>query len=379
MGTTEPDINTFEAMAHPGSTESKSTDATVVTIASDTVSDTSKCTTANSSDTKAHEKKLLEIQKEFFLPESPDFIPLQPGQRLVVIGDIHGRHDVLLTCLTESGIIMAPNTDNEDESPTDWIAGNTVLVQVGDLLDRGYGEEKCFRLLAKLGRQAQKEGGRVVVLWGNHEVWNAERNFTCTNDESAFETTFGDLLDGLEGGIAWRDNFKQYPVRSRTFCPGGLLAEPFLSKLKMVVKIGNTVLVHGGLTVRHLQSFGGSIEAMNEGIKKWILDVDKVFFVKHPDRSALWMRDFSCSKNLCSKAEGMVDAVLQALDADRIVVGHTIQSNGVNSAHNERVWRVDIGDGYYDYAGVERTKQVAVEVTQDGAEIVYRKGEWRFH
>jgi len=35
--------------------------------------------------------------------------------------------------------------------------------------------------------------------------------------------------------------------------------------------------------------------------------------------------------------------VLQALDVDRMVMGHTIQKRGINAALNGRLWRIDVG------------------------------------
>lgn len=93
------------------------------------------------------------------LPETPDEVELAPGQRVVAVGDLHGRYALLKLCLQAANLIGG----NDDE----WCGGNTILVQVGDLLDRGNDENAVFKMLAKLGREAQKEGGAVIVLWGN--------------------------------------------------------------------------------------------------------------------------------------------------------------------------------------------------------------------
>ena len=49
-------------------------------------------------------------------------------QRLVAIGDVHGDYDSLVSILRKTQLI-----DADDQ----WIGGDTVLVQTGDLLDRG--------------------------------------------------------------------------------------------------------------------------------------------------------------------------------------------------------------------------------------------------
>lgn len=344
-------------------------------------------------DALAYSKEMQCIRKDFYIPPHPDEIPLEPGQRLVVLGDIHGRFDLLLTCLGESGII-----DQEKR----WIAGNTVCVQVGDILDRGYAEEKCIRLLCRLAQESIEQGGALVILWGNHEVCNAEHKFSCTENETEFEETFGSVLD--KNDKTWRDKYgHHYAARSAAMEPGGLLAEPFLSKLKVSVKVGRTVIVHGGLTVDHLERYDGSLAKMNKAATDWILtgkDAPECFMLFN---GPVWIRDYSnvrfsdTSRKVAEMVVAeMADAVLAQLDVDRMVVGHTVQPDGVNSVLDEKVWRVDVGDGYNNRDTTpwkrpsvieddQRVYAVALEVTQgtepaagEQTKIVSRQKYWGY-
>jgi hypothetical protein len=94
----------------------------------------------------------------------PSVLP-QP-ERLIAIGDLHGDLDATRRVLRLAGVLHS----EKDE----WIGGKTVVVQIGDQLDRGDDEIDVLALLYKLRKQAQAAGGGVHVLLGNHETMTAE-------------------------------------------------------------------------------------------------------------------------------------------------------------------------------------------------------------
>lgn len=291
-----------------------------------------------------------QLQNDFFLPWTPDIIPLKEGQRVVALGDIHGHIDHLRRCLRAARVIA--------EDGNDWIGGNAICVQLGDVLDRGYHEIECLLLLTKLARQAAVAGGVLVMLWGNHEVENADGVFTCTarSFTGDFDSQYAEVLDRVLDSD-WRKGYDDSlkPARWAMFEPGGFLAKPFLSKLKVAVKVGRTVFVHGGLDVEHLTTNGG-VAGMNQSASSWISE--KVVLAgksriatldeNRPDwidlsSSPLWMRDYSKGQPKEGVAE-RVTAVLNALQVDRMCVGHTVHDR-INSVLDGKVWRLDIGKG----------------------------------
>ena len=82
-------------------------------------------------------------------------------ERIVAVGDVHADGDQLIACLRAGGVI--------DEQQK-WIGGKTHLVQLGDLVDPGPDLKKVMDLLMALEVQAQKAGGMVHALLGNHEL-----------------------------------------------------------------------------------------------------------------------------------------------------------------------------------------------------------------
>ncbi len=83
-----------------------------------------------------------------------------PVGRLVVVGDIHGRLDLLEQILIATGLASGGR----------WTGGDAVLLQVGDLLDRGPSGLRCLELMARLGAGAERAGGRAISVLGNHEL-----------------------------------------------------------------------------------------------------------------------------------------------------------------------------------------------------------------
>jgi hypothetical protein len=108
------------------------------------------------------------------VPAAPGLAQRTGVQRTVVIGDIHGDFEGLTGILRQAGI-----TDASDR----WVAGNTTVVQTGDMTDRGAGVRAVLELLMGLEQQAKAAGGRLVVLLGNHEVMNLAGNFRDVTPE----------------------------------------------------------------------------------------------------------------------------------------------------------------------------------------------------
>lgn len=87
-----------------------------------------------------------------------------PSQGSVIaVGDVHGDFDHFVAILQHIGLIDKQNH---------WTGGKTTLVQLGDLLDRGPKPRDVMDLLMALEKEASKDGGRVELLLGNHEMMN---------------------------------------------------------------------------------------------------------------------------------------------------------------------------------------------------------------
>lgn len=90
---------------------------------------------------------------------------------MLAVGDIHGDINKAMSCLELASVAEFPNG-----IPV-WTGGDAIVVQLGDILDRGDAEIATLMLLRQLGRQAEAEGGAVHILNGNHESLNVCGDF----------------------------------------------------------------------------------------------------------------------------------------------------------------------------------------------------------
>src|SRR6185437_14508572 len=66
--------------------------------------------------------------------------------------------------LKRAGLVRGTSDDYE------WSGGSAVLVQLGDVIDKGEHALPAIDLLRGLPERARRDGGQVVVVAGNHEM-----------------------------------------------------------------------------------------------------------------------------------------------------------------------------------------------------------------
>ncbi len=103
--------------------------------------------------------------------------------RRIIVGDIHGSPDALTEILLHAGLIDGAHV---------WIAANTVLIQTGDVIDRGPDSLGAVALLRTLQAQAAAHGSRVVRCCGNHELMLLQRDvrYVDVSDPKALADQF---------------------------------------------------------------------------------------------------------------------------------------------------------------------------------------------
>ncbi|AGP34268.1 metallophosphoesterase [Sorangium cellulosum] len=275
------------------------------------------------------------------------------AERVVAIGDVHGD-----LAATRAALRIAGAIDGSDR----WIGGRLVLVQTGDEIDRGDGEQAIVDLFDRLAVEARAAGGAVYALNGNHEVMNVQLDFRYVT-----EGGFKDFED-VPGLDASSPRLAPVPpparARAAAFFPGGVYAKKLAAR-DVIIAVGDTVFAHGGVLPSHTR-YG--IARINREVRAWMEGKSpSAPAVIAAEDSPVWARLYSGdpAPTPGSSPCAALDQTLAAMSAKRMVVGHTVQRNGVTSACGDKVWRIDVGMAAH-YGG----KPAALEIAGDTVRVL---------
>ncbi|KAH8738513.1 hypothetical protein FG386_001895 [Cryptosporidium ryanae] len=234
--------------------------------------------------------------------------------RVVVIGDIHGDLKSLVTCLYLSGI-----TDKN----FNWAANNTMLIQIGDIVDRGPYAFQIYKLFNKLRNQAPLYNSKFIGLIGNHEIMNLCGQLQYVTNEDI--ETYGGSENRM---FEWSDN--------------GFIGK-YVKTLKLVVRVNDSLFVHAGLHPKYAKVGINMLEQNSKyllnDIYKHCDDYNSLFF---SEDGPLWTREISLGSDDISCS--LVKDTLNILNLNRMIIGHTIQlDNRINLKCNNSLYLVDTG------------------------------------
>lgn len=286
---------------------------------------------------------------------------LSTPDRIVAVGDVHGAYDQFVRILQAASLI--------DERQR-WIGGGAILVQTGDVIDRGTDSRRVLDLLRRLESEAPRAGGRVVPLVGNHEVMAmvGDLRYVSAGEYSAFRTPDSDTLreryypiavTRAEGAArasgqpfdadAFRAAFVQaMPLGAielqLAFGPDGDYGR-WLRERHAAVRINGIVFVHGGIS---LATAALGCAGINETVRSELIAIPRVeparlaSFLSTREDGPLWYRGLALENEASFASE--VTRILEALGARAIVVGHTMPPGGrITVRFGGRVVQIDTG------------------------------------
>jgi hypothetical protein len=314
-------------------------------------------------------------------------------KRVVALGDVHGDSYALSTVLFNAGLINREG---------DWVGGEAMLVQVGDVLDRGPDEAFCLSMLLRLQAEARQVGGDVILMLGNHEVMNSDLDYRYVDplgwfgwdDESdqLLSEQMAQNMQGKKKRAAKKDaeatksesDWKKLLDRAAQlaenvgrpavkvlprFMQGRIKAlggrEGALSKMPVVCTVGSTVFCHAGL-MPEVVAYG--LQRLNDETSAYLsgkTTQKPIFLDGMPQVSPIWHREFGKENlDLDMKALRAADGAMRVLGAKRMVIGHTPQQRGINcvrTPEGREIWRVDTGMSQGIAQGPLETLEIASE------------------
>ena len=246
-------------------------------------------------------------------------------EKIMAIGDLHGEFDTFVDFLTKNKII---------DSNYNWTFGKGHLVLAGDIFDRGPKVNECFWLLYKLEIEAKEHGGYVHFVLGNHEIMEISGDKRYLSDK-------------------YRDLFNKLGLNYTYFYGDNTEIGKWLRTKNSVIKINNTIFVHGGLSPE-LVNNKLDLETINNSIRDIINRKNSIAITQTEDfmlsnLGPLWYRgyiklDDNYYKNTGAKYninQNEVDRIIKFYSAEAIVFANT-HVKEIKPFFNFKLFGIDI-------------------------------------
>lgn len=244
-------------------------------------------------------------------------------ERILAVGDVHGRFASFLRVLHSAGVI---------DDAGSWTFGADHLVCCGDLMDRDRDVVGLLWFLRRLEVEAARAGGAVHVILGNHE------QLALQGDERYVHRDL--LAASARLGIPYADLFG-----------AGTVLGDWLRSKHAIVRIGDVAFVHGGISGPLLALAGQQeldVDGINTlvrrhlGVSRAERRADPVLEGLFGSAGPLWHRGyFRAEEQYHPTSSDELDQALAWLGARRIVVGHT-EFDRVGSHMGGRVIACDV-------------------------------------
>ena len=231
--------------------------------------------------------------------------------RTVVIGDLHGDYKGLIEILRFSGAGKAD-----------------LLVSIGDTIGRGEFTREILDYFMKTQN--------TLHLLGNHEHLNMNLQFNYVADEDF------DSFGGVEN-------------RKKAFEQGGAYWD-YLVRRPFIVKLGRVLMVHAGLSLKHLKEVG-----VDEGTNV----LNSRFQDIYNEESPIWYRGYArgyqgYQGRICQE----LNEVLRLMNCDFMVMGHTVFDEITTKCSGKAIF-IDTGISY-----IMSQNPSALEILQSNGETL---------
>jgi hypothetical protein len=290
-----------------------------------------------------------------------DLCDIQTAQRVVAVGDVHGASLAFINILRAAGLV---------DEQTRWSGGDAILVQLGDVLDRGPDSRRVLDLLMRLEREATAAGGRVIALLGNHEVMRmtGDLRYVSAAEYAAFRSTEADQYREMYYQVVLERERGRQKDASQPF-DETMFRQEFLERFALgfvemqiafdptstygrwlrghaaMAKINGVAFVHAGV---HEGLVDLGCAGINARVQAELADPPRVddpagarTLIAGPD-GPLWYGGLVDPAS--PMGDGDVAALLERLAARVLVVGHIATADHrVRTLYGDRIVQIDTG------------------------------------
>jgi hypothetical protein len=252
---------------------------------------------------------------------SPDVLATEPDAPLFVVADTHGEFEILASMLRAHGIV---------DEHLKWRFGRGHLILLGDVFDRGPNHTEILWLVYQLEVEANKAGGGVHLVLGNHEVMVLRGDLRYLN--SKYSQT-AELL----GVRSYADLFSSQSVLGQ-----------WLRTKPAMLKINDLLCLHGGIS-RELMDRKLTLADINTTVRAVLSGTvpemqsaqERADFVMK-NLGPLWYRGyFPEQRDFPAATMEDIDSIREQFSVRTIFVGHTIVPT-VSSLYDGKVIAVQV-------------------------------------
>ena len=235
------------------------------------------------------------------------------NKRHFIFGDIHGELAGFKYALRRAGLI-----DNEGN----WVGGDQVLVQMGDMIDRGPRSLGALSFIRKLQQSAASSGGKVIRLIGNHELMFLRGMMGSREHLISWYLNGGDkICSSLGICIEEFEYDKIFSNEKLSFILWDMIDDIETGKLTAAYEVGGRVCVHAGIPP-------GIFRGLNPKEVAFQANSRLITAIEKYDFSDIIFRSERCDVYECGIFWGDYDLVLLPFIDDikiRQIVAHTPQ------------------------------------------------------
>ncbi|CAN0576322.1 unnamed protein product, partial [Ectocarpus sp. 12 AP-2014] len=231
--------------------------------------------------------------------ESPKTI-YNDENKILVISDIESGYKTFRDFLIQNKVV---------DKALSWTFGKGHLVLLGDFVDRGFSTTQVLWFIYKLEQEAEKHGGQVHFIIGNHELKNMYGDYAA----AALKYTFVASMLGK--------------TQANLYDSNSVLGQ-WLSSKNTIESINGNLFVHGGLHP-DVVALDMTLKDINKFLRESYysapypkVDKDDRDVLLSSKTGICWYRGYF--KDDLEQEE--IEAPLRKFNAKAIIVGHTLQS-----------------------------------------------------